>query len=379
MSEALINSYLLTWARRRAQMDVAQLAHSAKASVSQISSWENGDSRPSLSKAMEIAKTLRIPFGYLFLSRPPLEQLPIPDFRTVAGEKPRGISLELRDVIQSALLKQQWFQDYRSREGESGFDFVLGDVSKGTEADIASFIRDAMGWSDETRRSSAGASGYLTELVGKAEALGILVMRSGVVGSNNTRKLSVSDFRGFALADKIAPVIFINSNDAKTAQVFTFAHELAHIWFGRSGISDPEIVISTRNAQSVELRCNSVAVNLVAPEDEMRSVWPSKANASVVAAHFRVSEIVILRRALDLQLIDSSEFRAKVGALPQRVVKKGEGGNFHTTLPARNSPLFTRTLLADVRVGSTGYRDAARLLGIKPSTINKLGKSRATR
>lgn len=378
MAEALINSKLLSWARGRAQMDIAHLATALKASPTQIQSWEVGETRPSFSKAMDIAKVLHVPLGYLFLSKPPEEKISIPDLRTVADGEKKSLSIDFRDVLQGTMLKQQWFEEFRRTEG-NGQHFPVAEVSNHiSEGEIAHSIRNALGWSDETRRESGGPGEYLTALVKKAEALGILVMRSGVVGSNNNRSLSVSEFRGFALANDVAPIIFINSNDAKTAQVFTFAHELAHIWFGRSGVSNPELVAFTGKGYPLELRCNSIAANLVAPAVDMVTAWKSKGTAGSVAGYFRVSEIVILRRALDLRLIDEVEFKQKISAIPKRVAKKGKGGNFHTTLVARNSPLFTQTLLGEVKRGSVTYREAARLLNIKPSTISKLGKKKGS-
>jgi Zn-dependent peptidase ImmA (M78 family)/DNA-binding XRE family transcriptional regulator len=360
-------------------MDAHQLAKVAKASVSQISSWETGDSRPSFSKAIQVAKALRIPFGYLFLSTPPPETIQIPDFRTVGDREQHHLSIDFRDTLQNALVKQQWFKERKREVGETGFNLVFGDIVGIDREQTAHLMRESMGWSDETRRSCGTAGQYLTQLVSKAEALGILVMRSGVVGSNNKRKLSVSEFRGFALADDFAPVIFINSNDARTAQVFTFAHELVHVWMGQSGVSDPETVAATGDAPTLEVRCNELAASLVAPKEEMEEIWHTKRNPEYVATHFRVSEVVVLRRAVDLGLISPDEFTARVRVVPQRIAKRGQGGNFNTTLPARNSPLFTRTLLADVRRGTTAYRDAARLLAVKPGTIRKLTSPREAR
>lgn len=374
MAEALINSEIISWARKRARMDVQQVALALKASASQVRSWEAGESRPSLSKTIDISKALRVPLGYLFLSHPPEEELQIPDLRTVADREKYSLSVDFRDALQNALLKQQWFREFRINEGEKS-SLIEPDLIERLPADaIATVIRGALGWSDETRHANGTPSEYLTDLVKKAERAGILVLRSGVVGANNKRTLSVSEFRGFALADSIAPIIFINSNDAKTAQVFTFAHELSHIWFGSSGVSNPENTAITGIGPTVEMRCNDVAANLVAPTNDLRLVWKTKPNAGAVAAHFRVSEAVILRRALSLQLIDESVFRRRLAEIPIRVPKKGKGGNFHTTLPARNSPLFTKTLLSAVSRGSVSYREAGRLLNVKPSTIHKLGK-----
>ena len=95
-----------------------------------------------------------------------------------------------------------------------------------------------LGIDDAFRRECGSWQQFLTSFVQKSEAVGFLVMRGGIVRHDVTRKLKTQEFRGFAISDDLAPLVFINAADAKAAQIFTLAHELAHIWIGESGISN---------------------------------------------------------------------------------------------------------------------------------------------
>src|SRR5690606_2778683 len=129
---------------------------------------------------------------------------------------------------------------------------------------------------------------YMRDLVQRIEALGVLVMRSGMVGNNTFRKLSVREFRGFALVDDFAPVVFINTSDCPEARLFTLIHELAHIWLGQSGISDSE----PANHHQTERLCNAVAAEFLVPVSEFMPRWRTQeswlGNLPLLAAHFHV-------------------------------------------------------------------------------------------
>src|SRR5699024_3916533 len=102
----------------------------------------------------------------------------------------------------------------------------------------------------------------------------IWVMRNGVVGNNTHRPLSVQQFRGFAISDPVVPLIFINGKDAKAAQIFTFAHELAHIWLGSTGISNVLIGETDYGVHSaLERKCNKIAAEFLVPEAGFAAQW----------------------------------------------------------------------------------------------------------
>jgi Zn-dependent peptidase ImmA (M78 family) len=139
----------------------------------------------------------------------------------------------------------------------SVLDFVES-ISLNTNHDIAAkSIRDRVGFQTEIRALASTWETALTLQIEQIEESGVLVMRNGIVGANTHRPLSVEEFRGFALADKYAPLIFLNGADGKAAQMFTLAHELVHIWLGESGISNLSRTYTV--AQRVEAFCNSVA------------------------------------------------------------------------------------------------------------------------
>jgi Zn-dependent peptidase ImmA (M78 family) len=153
--------------------------------------------------------------------------------------------------------------------------WVAGDASTATlddpPAEVAASMRTILDWTAQTRHRLSSWDAALTRLRESAEAAGVLVMISGIAGSNAHRKLDPDEFRGFALADPYAPVVFVNGADSKAAQVFTLAHELTHLWLGSTALSDidPE---STRRFDD-ERWSNQVAAELLVPMDEFVSMF----------------------------------------------------------------------------------------------------------
>lgn len=213
-------------------------------------------------------------------------------------------------------------------------------------------------WTDALRR-----------FIELADDAGVLVMVSGVVGSNNYRKLDPDEFRGFALADSLAPLVFLNGSDTKAAQMFTLAHELAHVWIGQSAISDAGPIAPPD--QRVERWCNEVAAELLVPEGILREEYRRALNiqeeSDRLARVFKVSKLVILRRLRDLNALSWEAYRERYAAELSRLreLPPGGGGNFYLTLGARASKRFARALVASTLEGRSSYTEALRLLGFK--------------
>jgi Zn-dependent peptidase ImmA (M78 family) len=221
---------------------------------------------------------------------------------------------------------------------------------------------------------------YFRALIEAAERAGVLVMRSGMVGNNTHRKLDVSEFRGFAISDPVVPVVFINSSDAPAARLFTLLHELAHIWLGSSGISN----LAPGNSRREEVLCNAVAGEFLAPRELFLQLWaasPGELHEKVIALarRFHVSRLVVLRRALDLNLIGRATYDEHyLAELAAFRAQEGGGGNFYRNAAAKNSLRFSQAVVTEALSGRLLLRDAGRLLGVQPSKIRELAQEIGT-
>lgn len=380
MADALVSPDIIRWARVRRNVSEAQLAKSVGATPNRIRDWEMGSQRPTFRQAQQLARALRIPFGYLFLATPPDDHIRIPDLRTVATRDARQPSPDLIDLLHSLRRKQDWYREFLESHGANRREFVGSASDNDSPLEVAARIRNFFVNWRSTRVAAASWSDYLRRLVSDLEDVGILVLRSGIVGTNTHRKLDISEFRGLAMIDDYAPLIFINSNDSKAAQIFTLAHELAHIWLGQSGVSDITAATdATQVDQRVELICNSTAAHLLVPEDEFREAFsdgaPIAPQLTRLATAFRVSTIVVLRRALDLGYIDRTDFVKQLANERAKQVEPdrgGSGGSFRSNLYARNGKLLVDAVLESVLNGQTLYRDGATVLDLKSATLSNV-------
>ncbi|MFI5397520.1 MAG: ImmA/IrrE family metallo-endopeptidase [Candidatus Binatia bacterium] len=376
MNRVEVNKELLRWARERAGFSVAALARR----FPHLDAWERGEVHPTLKQIEAFAKATYTPVGYLFLQAPPVETVPIPDFRTVANAHVGHPSPNLLDTVYICQQRQEWYRNFVRSMGEEKMAFVGSASITSDVVSMAAKMRHALGFDIEERGRIPTWSDALRQFIEQADALGVLVMCSGVVFNNNRRHLDPEEFRGFAMADDLAPLVFINGADTKAAQMFTLAHELAHIWLGQSAVSDAQAVQIPEHR--VERWCNEVAAELLVPlsalRDELGQAAEMPDEVGRLARRFKVSSLVILRRMHDAGAITREElwdaYEAEVERL--RAIPRGSGGNFYLTLGARVSKRFARALLVHTLEGHSSFTEAFRLLGVKKmATFHDLGHS----
>jgi Zn-dependent peptidase ImmA (M78 family) len=376
MTRVEVRAEMLRWACERAGFDIGALTHR----IPQLPAWERGEKQPTLKQLEGFAKATHTPVGYLFLAEPPVERVSIPDFRTVANERIDHPSPDLLDTLYICQQRQEWYRDFARSMGETPLAFAGSVRVTDDVVQTARTIRHALAFDLDERRQIPTWTDALRRFNDQADALGVLVMVSGVVGSNNRRKLDPQEFRGFALADNLAPLVFINGTDTKAAQMFTLAHELVHLWLGQSALSDAQAASVPEH--EVERWCNQVAAELLVPLELLRAEHDSRATLRIeldrLARRFKVSTLVILRRIHDAGGLRGKTYPRAYGEelARLRALPKGSGGDFYLTLGARAGKRFARALVVSTLEGQTRYIDAFRLLGFsKLATFRELGKN----
>lgn len=335
-NRAYINPALLTWARQRAGLTPEQAARRVGVAAGKLAAWERGEARPTLRQAETLAQKFYVPFGYLYLSQIPLWDLDLPDLRTGDGRPVSNPSPEFEEVLNNALAKQEWFKEYRQEEGAEPLPFI-GRFSQSDSLKKAAYdLADTMEISQKIRPAADKGETFLQRLIDRAEEIGVLVLRSSIVGNNTHRPLQVAEFRGFVISDPLAPLIFLNGSDARAAQTFTLMHELAHLWLGQSGVSNLDYRREgAKHPNPVERFCDQAAAEILRPERDFPAAGQSD--------------------------------------LPEGgAARKPVSGDANRHLLTCNSPTFTRALVESTLQGRTTEREAARLLNLNIPAFDNL-------
>jgi Zn-dependent peptidase ImmA (M78 family) len=381
LTRVAIRPEMWRWARERVGLMTVDDLLEKLPKFSKYSEWETGILKPTLKQVEAFAKAVHVPVGYLFLPTPPDEPSPIPDFRTQNGQLLRKPSPNLLDMVYACQERQSWYREFITASRMSELPFICSATIAERPEIVAAAMAEKLGFDIAARAACRTWEEALRLFVGQAEKIGVMVMVSGIVLSNTHRKLDAHEFRGFALADDKAPLVFINGSDSKSGQMFTLAHELAHLWLGSSAISNSSAAPLNGHRRE-EVWCNAVAAELLVPLDALRlAIQPNEKAEQMITrltGHFKVSTLVILRRLLDGGIFTRAAFDLAWAREQERLRgldKKGaSGGDFYATTLVRVGRRFARALVESTLEGQTLYRDAFRMLGVtKTETFYTLG------
>jgi Zn-dependent peptidase ImmA (M78 family) len=367
-----IKPSLIKWAINRSGLKLDDYTDAVR-------DWVASKSQPTIRELNAFAKKAMVPVGYLFLEQPPDEKLPIPDYRTRTDRKIHKPSPNLLETVFEMEGRQEWMREYLIEQGHGELSFVASSKIGDNITVLANRIRKVLGLSESWAQEHSTWEDALRHLRKQIEDAGILIFVNGIVGNNTRRSLDADEFQGFVLADKIAPLIFVNSADFKVAQMFTIAHELAHVWTGQSALFDLVATIPA-NIQ-VEKYCNAVAAEFLVPAKMLEEVWPKDlhglAAIKQLARRYKVSEVVLARRANDKGLISKAVFLDFFKTYAHRDKEKRDaqkGGDFWRNQNLRIGRRYGLAVVAAVREGRLSYTEAYSLTRLSGETFEKYAR-----
>ena len=384
-----IQPKILTWARETAGLSLDDATRAlgltdarGRTARQRLEAMELGEDEPTRPVLLKMAKTYRRPLLVFYLAEPPKTGDRGQDFRTLPGHEMFNPELDalLRDIKARQGLIRSMLEDDKAEP----LEFVSSATSELPSPKLAARMAERLNFSRARYRGTRTPDEAFTYLRETIEASGVYVLLLGNLGSHHTN-ISVEVFRGFALADNIAPLIVINDQDAKTAWSFTALHELAHLWLGQTGIS------GTDSANQIERYCNDVAGEFLIPGSEVRQLAPVlKLSVATVAeqigpfakAH-RVSRAMVAYKLYRAGMIGKTtwaaldqRFKDEYSQFKQREAaknKKAEGGpNYYIVRRHRVGHALLGLVRRSLDEGTITYTKASRVLGVKARSVEPL-------
>ena len=346
--------------------------------------WKEGRKAPTYNHIENMSKLTGIPLGYFFLEKPPIEDSSFVEYRTVDSKELSNPSRNLMDTLHDMELIQEWIRNELQATGYDDLSFVGGIKKNIQPDDFAVFVRKCLKIEINWYESCKNGEESFKLLRNYISGLGVVVMMSGIVGNNTHRTLDTNEFRAFALVDKKAPLIFINSNDSFNGKLFSLLHEFAHICLGENSLFNDRYG-SIDKVSATEKICNALAAEILVPEHIFLEKWKKQirekdeeATIRELAKYFKCGYTVLARRAYDQKFIDFQSYQNFARKAVQQYLEKKQtgtgGGDYYNTVASRVDRRFFDLLLGSVLEGRTLYSDAFRLTNTNRSTFSNLAE-----
>lgn len=381
IEDAGFNPAVFKWARESAGLSVADAALALKMKQERLEAIEHGEEEPSRSVLLRMSNSYRRSLLVFYLPEPPRKANRGKDFRMVVADSSVDAEAEIDALMRDVQGRQNVVQTVLVEDEEAkALDFI-NSMSTDVGVEVARrSIMERLRIERQEFRAQPNAEQAFTYLREKVEAAGVFVLLLGNLGSYHSA-IPVEAFRGFAIADPVAPFVVINDQDAKTAWSFTLMHEVVHLWLGATGVS------GGRPAQGIEQFCNEVAAEILLPSQEVARVDVAGLTfeelldlIATQATSWRVSRQMLAYALLrsgrigrdTWQALDS-KLRSMWAAERQRekeVARGKKGGpNYYVIRRHRLGRAMLDFAGRSLRAGYLSPAKAAQVLGVNPRSV----------
>lgn len=388
-----LNPEILRWARETAGLTLEAAAERLDlgeargvAGAARLEALEQGDGVPTRPLLLRMVKHYRRPLLTFYLPHPPKTQVRGEDFRTLPPEHSRTDDALVDSLLRDVRSRQEMVKALIVEDDEfQPLPFIGSMTMKNGAAAVLASIVGTLGLDLAAYRGiGRGQPAGFEYLRARAEHAGIFVLLIGNLGSHHTN-IDVDLFRGFALADEVAPFIVINDQDAETAWSFSLMHELCHLWLGSTGVSASPV------GSPVEVFCNDVAARFfITPADdavlnELRGADFDHAVPAIdgLAARFRVSRSMLAYKLLRDGLITREVWTAVTGLFRQQWAAARQdrrdanrdapgGPSYYVVRRHRVGAALLNLTRRSVSTGDLSPSKAATILGVRPANVHAL-------
>ena len=387
-----VNPEIMVWARETAGLTQEEAAaklgfqdSSKSSAVEKLAFIERGEKEPSRSQLIKMAGQYRRPLLTFYLSKPPQKGNRGVDFRTLPQSDHTPEEALLDALVREIRARQSMVRVIMEDEDEAEpLPFVSSHLIEDGRAAILESLQALLNLDATAYRAQLNESAAFALLRRSAEEAGIFVLLKGNLGNYKTA-LDTTVFRGFAIADEVAPFIVINDQDAKSAWSFTLLHETVHLLLGHTGISGD----SAEN--EVERFCNDVAGEFLLPERELEKLALNRGaqignisdRISALASEFKVSRAMIAYKAYRSDLIAREIYnQLKVSYREEWLRNRDKNRertrqneiilNYYTVRRHRLGSRIIGMVRRMMAAGALSTSKAAQILGAKPRQVQPL-------
>jgi Zn-dependent peptidase ImmA (M78 family) len=324
-----------------------------------------------------MAEKYHRPLLTFYLPKPPLKSDKGRDFRTLP-EAPAPGAEALLDALLRDVQARQGLVRAALEEAEDDEPLAFmgsSNITDGVDGLVAS-IRRTLGTSLENFRQQRTVDDAFKFLRSGAEKAGVFVLLMGNLGSHHTN-IDARVFRGFVLADPIAPFVVVNENDSRAAWSFTLIHELAHLWLGQTGVSGYD------GTDEVEKFCDIVAARFLLDPRELLLLDTAarlnelKSQIDEFAGERNLSRKMVAYNLLRSSAISAARYRELCGLFDaeRSAIRGGDtegGANYYVVRRHRVGPALIDAVRRMLAGGALSTTEASRVLGVKPTNVMRL-------